>query len=84
MMCVAFNMEFRSVYKELHADHGNGLLTTRRRYGSGGGHNAVLRWVFQKGLPLGAQLCEAKCSVLYRSFSVAVKMLLSQRAGKGI
>ena len=44
--------QLRSVYKELHADHGNGLLTTRRRYGSGEGHNAVLRWVSKGACPL--------------------------------
>ncbi len=59
--------------KELHADHRNGLLTTRRRYGSGEGHSAVCVGASKRALPHGTRLCKIKCNIVLCPVLVAVK-----------
>ena len=46
-----FVLMFELVYKELHTDYGNGLLTTRRRYDLCRAIASPCVWGFQKGFP---------------------------------
>ena len=64
-----FIIHLRSVYKELHADHETGLLTTKQAEYQAPGKCEIFSLFccpgFPKGCPLWHTTLLAKCSVLY-------------------
>ena len=82
----SFSMRLRSVYKELHADHETGLLTTKQAEYQAPGKCEIFSLFccpgFPKGLSLWHTTLLAKCSVLY-ALSALLRKCRCRRGGQG-